>query len=217
MSGMVLPWLLILEMVLYAGCFICGIITAASLTITQGHFDGQCVLYGTVLYNTTGRNLVLQSPSHPSLCYFISAISVCVSIYCFSLTLYWIYTRCVDEEVNRERVWLNVTLCVCGVVLFFLVVSGCTLRIGRERLCLSARHNVPSLHGCEEAENVTWASPNTGTQFYSGLCSSERSVWVNFFFWVLIVVVVLVQRRQEMQSESLWRVTEREPFFHRPV
>lgn len=32
---MVLPWLLVLELVLYAGCFICGIMSAASLTITQ--------------------------------------------------------------------------------------------------------------------------------------------------------------------------------------
>lgn len=35
MFAMALPWLLVLELVLYAGCFICGVIAAASLTITQ--------------------------------------------------------------------------------------------------------------------------------------------------------------------------------------
>ena len=35
MFVMALPWLLVLELVLYAGCFICGIIAAASLTINQ--------------------------------------------------------------------------------------------------------------------------------------------------------------------------------------
>lgn len=214
---MILPWLLVLELVLYSGCFICGIMAASSLTITQGHFAGQCILYGTVQYNTSGRGLVLESCSHPSLCYFISAISVCVSIYCFSLTLFWIHSSCVDEEVKRTRVWLNVSLAVCGMLLFLLAVSGCTLRIGRDRLCLSALYHMPSLSSCEEAENKTWASPNVGDQFYSGLYSAERSVWVNFFFWVLIMVGVLVQRRQELQSRSVWSVSETEPFFHRPV
>lgn len=30
-----LPWLLVLELVLYAGCFICGVIAAAWMTLTQ--------------------------------------------------------------------------------------------------------------------------------------------------------------------------------------
>ncbi|XP_021474238.1 transmembrane protein 179B [Oncorhynchus mykiss] len=212
---MVLPWLLVLELVLYAGCFICGIMSAASLTITQGHFTGQCILYGTVEYNTSG--LILENPSHPSLCYFVSAISVSVAIYCFCLTLYWIYTSCVEEEVKRERLWLNVTLGVCMKILFFLAVSGCTLRIGRDRLCLSALHNVPSITSCEEAENKTWVSPYNGSQFYTGLYNAEKSVWVNFFFWVQIVVVVFVQKRQGLGSRSEWSVSETEPFFHRPV
>lgn len=67
--------------------------------VMQGHFRGQCILYGTVEYNTSG--LILENPSHPSLCYFVSAISVSVAIYCFCLTLYWIYTSCVEEEVKR--------------------------------------------------------------------------------------------------------------------
>uniref|UniRef100_A0A0E9W6C8 Uncharacterized protein n=1 Tax=Anguilla anguilla TaxID=7936 RepID=A0A0E9W6C8_ANGAN len=32
---MALPWLFVLELGLYAGCFICGITTAASVTIAQ--------------------------------------------------------------------------------------------------------------------------------------------------------------------------------------
>ncbi|KAL0994121.1 hypothetical protein UPYG_G00117990 [Umbra pygmaea] len=210
---MALPWLLVLELVLYAGCFICGIMSAVSLTITQGHFTGQCILYGTIEHNSSG--LILEKPSHPSLCYFVSAISVCVAIYCFSLMLYWIYTSFVEVEVKRERLWLNVTLGVCLKVLFFLIVSGCILRIGRDRLCMTALRNVPCITSCEEAENTTWVSPYDGNQFYTGLYSAERSVWVNIFFWVLIVAVVFVQRHQVSGSE--WSVSETEPFFRRPV
>ncbi|CAB1332929.1 unnamed protein product, partial [Coregonus sp. 'balchen'] len=36
---MALPWLLVLELVLYAGCFICGIMSVASLTNTQCLLD----------------------------------------------------------------------------------------------------------------------------------------------------------------------------------
>jgi len=35
MFMMGLPWLLVLELVLYAGCFICGVIAAAWMTLTQ--------------------------------------------------------------------------------------------------------------------------------------------------------------------------------------
>ncbi|KAM6970753.1 transmembrane protein 179B [Aplochiton taeniatus] len=222
MFGMALPWLLVLELVLYAGCFICGIISAASLTVTQGHFAGQCILYGTIQSNESGGPLVLESPSNPSLCYFVSAISVFVAIYCFSLILFWVYTSCVDEEVkrqvaHRERLWLNVTLGVYGMLLFFLAVSGCILRTGRDRLCLSALYNIHSINSCEEAENKTWVGAYSGNQFYTGLYSAEKSVWVSFFLWLLIVAVVLVQRRHSSELGSEWGVSETAPFFHRRV
>ncbi|XP_036381656.1 transmembrane protein 179B [Megalops cyprinoides] len=221
MLAMTLPWLLVLELVMYAGCFICGIITAALLTITQGHFSGQCLLYGSVQYNATAQALGLLTTSSPSLCYFVSSISVCVAIYCFSLILFWIYTSFVEDEVKRESLWVNVTLGVCGVFLFLLLVSGCILRIGRDRLCLSVLHNVPSIASCAEAESKTWMRPGNGGQFYTWLHSAEKSVWVNFFFWVLIVAVVMVQRRQASGYRSSgddadWSSSETEPFFHRP-
>ncbi|XP_048093691.1 transmembrane protein 179B [Alosa alosa] len=216
MLVMALPWLLVLELVLYAGCFICGVITAASLTITQGQFAGRCMLYGGVHLNASGQTLTVESSSSASLCYFVSAISVCVSIYCVSLILYWIYASCADDDAKRERSGINVTLLVCGVVVFFLLVSGCVLRIGREHLCLSILQTLPSLFSCEEAENKTWASPYHGNQFSSGLHRAEKSVWVNFFFWILIVAVAAVQRRHGARFRGAdWNAAETEP-FHRP-
>ncbi|XP_026861917.2 transmembrane protein 179B [Electrophorus electricus] len=217
MLVMGLPWLVTLELVLYAGCFICGIIAAASVTITQGHFAGQCILYGSIHYNTSSHFLTVEISSSPSLCYFVSAISVCVAIYCFSLIFFWIYAGCVDEEVKRGRMWLNVSLGMCGLLMFLLLVSGCIVRIGRDSLCLSALHNVPSISSCEDAQNETWASPYTGNEFYSGLHSSERSVWVSIFFWLLIMAVVMVQRRQVVGENTMWSHAETEPFFRRPA
>ncbi|XP_007254247.3 transmembrane protein 179B [Astyanax mexicanus] len=215
MVVMGLPWLLTLELVLHAGCFICGIIAAASLTFTQGHFAGQCILYGSVHYNSSGHSLILENSSSSSLCYFVSAISVCMAIYCISLILYWVYASCVEEEVRRGTTLLNLSIGACGLLLFFLLVSGCVLKIGRDTLCLSVLHNVPSISNCEEAQNRTWASPYTGNQFYTGLYSAERSVWVSFFFWVLIMAVVVVQRRKASGDDAEWSRAETEPFFHR--
>lgn len=102
----------------------------------QGHFAGRCILYGSVHLNASDQSLVMESSSSPSLCYFVSAISVCVSIYCFSLILYWMYTSCVDKDANRraERhafashfplhtlgyVYLSRSMRMSGVCLFFL-------------------------------------------------------------------------------------------------
>ncbi|KAK1890089.1 Transmembrane protein 179B [Dissostichus eleginoides] len=77
---MVLPGLLLLELALYSSCFICGIVTAASITIVQGNFGGRCMLYGLVNYNATASLIGVQSSSPPSLCYFVSAISVLVAL-----------------------------------------------------------------------------------------------------------------------------------------
>ncbi|XP_045069715.1 transmembrane protein 179B-like [Coregonus clupeaformis] len=217
-----IPWLLLIEMGLYASCFVCGIVTAASLTITQGSFSGLCMLYGTVNHNSSSDSILVQTSSAPSLCYFVSAISVCVAVFCFSMSLYWIYTCCLDGVVNRERLWLNVTLVVCGVFLFFLLVTGCVLKIGRDSLCDSVLHTVPNITSCEEAQSRTWISPYTGTQFYTGLYRAGTAVWVNFFFWILIGVLVVIQRGQGSEfrmtgADPLATPSETEPFFPRPA
>ncbi|KAI7813830.1 hypothetical protein IRJ41_002393 [Triplophysa rosa] len=216
---MALPWFLLLELLLYGGCFICGIVTAASVTITQGSFAGKCMLYGSVHLNST--SFAVLSSSSPSLCYFVSAISVCVAVFCFSLTLYWIYTSLVDGDVKREKLWLNITLVMCGVFLFFLLVTGCILKIGRDRLCDSVHLAVSNITRCEEAQNRPWMSPINGKQFYSRLHSAEIAVWVNFFFWMIIAVLVLVQHKRGSEYRSgemdpSVTPSETEPFFNRP-
>uniref|UniRef100_A0A8C7DD78 Transmembrane protein 179Ba n=1 Tax=Oncorhynchus kisutch TaxID=8019 RepID=A0A8C7DD78_ONCKI len=178
---MVIPWLLLLEMGLYASSFVCGIVTASSLTIVQGSFGGLCMLYGTVNHNSSSGSILVQTSSSPSLCYFVSAISVCVAVFCFSISLYWIYTCCLDGGVNRERLWLNVTLVVCGVFLFFLLVTGCVLKVGRDFLCDSVLHAVPNVTRCEQAQSRTWISPYTGTQFYTGLYNAGVSINRQFY------------------------------------
>ncbi|XP_023650636.2 transmembrane protein 179B [Paramormyrops kingsleyae] len=194
-NEMALPRLVILELLLYASCFICGIVTAASLIIVQGEFAGRCMLYGTVSYNATAQSLGVDSSSPTSLCFFVTVISVFMGVYCFSLTLYWIYTCCMGEEVSRARVWMNVSLVVCGIFLFFLLVSGCILKIGRDRLCDSILRNT-TIKSCEDAQTKRWISPYHGERFYSGLHSAEGAVWVNFFFWMLIFMVVMFQKYQ---------------------
>ncbi|XP_029610474.1 transmembrane protein 179B isoform X2 [Salmo trutta] len=175
---MVIPWLLLLEMGLYASSFVCGIVTASSLTIVQGSFGGLCMLYGTVTHNSSSDSILVQTSSSPSLCYFVSAISV-------------------------ERLWLNMTLVVCGVFLFFLLVTGCVLKVGRDFLCDSVLHAVPNVTRCEQAQSRTWISSYTGTQFYTGLYNAGTAVWVNFFFWILIGILVVIQRGQGSDSRMM--------------
>lgn len=65
----------------------------------QGNFGGQCILYGHVNYSA---DLIgVQSATSPSLCYFVSAISVIVAVVCFSLSLYWLYAFCIDGDMTR--------------------------------------------------------------------------------------------------------------------
>nr|XP_061811003.1 transmembrane protein 179B-like [Nerophis lumbriciformis] len=229
---MALSGLLLLELLLYASCFICGIITAASLTIFQGNFGGLCMLYGLVNFNATASALAIQAPSSASLCYFVSAISVTVAVVCFSLSLYWLYSVCVEGDFNRERVWMNLVVFMCGVFLFFLLISGCVLKIGRDTLCDSVMRSVSNISSCEEAQTKKWVSPIKGEMFYSNLRKAETAAWVNFFFWLLIGLLVVIQKRQPSGSKVLTgglsgpvgglfgdpgvTAAETEPFFNRP-
>ncbi|XP_019950930.1 transmembrane protein 179B [Paralichthys olivaceus] len=229
---MALTGLLLLELALYSSCFVCGIVAAASTTIVQGNFGGLCMLYGLVNYNATAGLIGIQSSSSPSLCYFVSAISVMVAVVCFSLSLYWVYTLCIDGEFRRERMWMNLIVAVCGIFLFFLLITGCILKIGRDSLCNSVLHAVPNITSCEEAQTRTWASPLRAGRFYSSLYKAETAVWVNFFFWLIIGVLVIIQRRQisgakmivggfggpsgGLFSDPGVTAAETEPFFNRP-
>ncbi|XP_053198902.1 transmembrane protein 179B [Scomber japonicus] len=233
---MALTGLLLVELGLYASCFVCGIVTAASLTIVQGNFGGLCMLYGLVSYNATASTIGVQSSSSSSLCYFVSAISVMVAVVCFSLSLYWMYTFCIDGDIRRERMWMNLIVAVCGVFLFFLLITGCMLKIGRDSLCTSVIQTVPNITRCEDAQTRKWVSPLKGGRFYNSLHKAETAVWVNFFFWLIIGVLVVIQRRQSSGSKLLVgghgdyggpagglfgdpgvTAAETEPFFNRPA
>ncbi|TWW63014.1 transmembrane protein 179B [Takifugu flavidus] len=197
---MALTALLVLELSLYAGCFCCGIVTAASITILQGNFGGRCILYGHVNYSA---NLIgVQSATSPSLCYFISAISVIVAVVCFSLTLYWLYAFCIDGDMSRERIWMSVIVGLCGAFLFFLLITGCMLKIGRDSLCSSVTSTVPNITSCEEAQTKSWSSPLKGERFYNRLLKAETAVWVNFFFWLIIGALAVFHRYRSSASKA---------------
>lgn len=228
---MAISGVLLLELALYAGCFCCGIVTAASVTIVQGNFGGRCMLYGQVNY--TANLIGIQVASSSSLCYFVSAISVMVAVVCFSLSLYWLYSFCMEGELTRERVWINGIMVVCGAFLFFLLVSGCILKIGRDSLCNSLIQIVPNITSCDQAQNKQWAAPLRGGRFYNSLHKAETAAWVNFFFWLFIGALLIFQRRQSSRSKmiaggvsgpvgSLFgdpgvTAAETEPFFNRPA
>ncbi|KAJ8255058.1 hypothetical protein GJAV_G00200470 [Gymnothorax javanicus] len=216
---MALLCLMVLELGLYVGCFICGIVTAASVTVTQGQFAGKCILYGRAVFNTTKPSLTMLNFGSQSLCYFVTAISAIIAVYCFSLFLYWVYTSCVDRDNTRGRLWVNLTIAVSIVYLFFLLVTGCILKIGRNQLCESIIH-LPNITRCEDAQSKPWSAPYNGKHFFSSLHSAEVSVWVNFFLWLLVAAGAVIQRCRG--SEFVERVdtsgdpSEREPFFRPP-
>nr|XP_020465801.1 transmembrane protein 179B [Monopterus albus] len=222
---------LLLHLGLYISSFVCGIVAAASVTIVQGHFGSLCMLYGHVSYNATGGLIGVQSSSSPSMCYFVSAISIIVAVVCFSQTVSWVYAMCSDGDVKRERVWMNLITVVCGIFLFFLLVTGCILRVGRNSLCSSLKQTVPNITSCEDAQTRKWVGTLNGESFYSSLHRAETAVWVNFFFWLIIGVLVIVQNCRSSGSNMITggdrghdgpfggsgaTPEETEPFFNRP-
>ncbi|XP_029031797.1 transmembrane protein 179B [Betta splendens] len=198
---MALTGALLLELALYASSFVCGIVTAVYLAVVQGEFGGRCMLYGLVTYNAQADVIGVQSSSAASLCHFVTAISVMVAVVCFSLTLYLVYNLCIERVVTRERLGMNVIVAASGIFLFFLLITGCMLKIGRDSLCSSIMQHVHNITSCEQAQDKTWVSPLTGKWFYSRLHKAETAVWVNFFFWLIIGVIMIIQRRQNTGSK----------------
>ncbi|XP_066843322.1 transmembrane protein 179B-like isoform X1 [Anser cygnoides] len=159
------PWLL--GLALHGAVFLCGIVCASALTVAQGEFGGQCLLYGAVSWN--GTALVPRSFSRVSLCYFVSAVSVVVALCCFAVLLY----SCCADEPHRSRACRTFTLVVATVILLFLLVSACILRAGMDVLCASIVHT-KQLASCQEAEHKPWVSYSP-SRFYSNLYSAQVS------------------------------------------
>ncbi|KAJ0055998.1 hypothetical protein NL108_017365, partial [Boleophthalmus pectinirostris] len=230
---MAVTGILILELILYVSCFVCGIVTAASITITQGQFAGLCLLYGLVSYNKTSESIGVQYSSPPSLCYFVSSISVIMAVVCFSLSLHSLYSFCIEGNMKRERLWMTLTASVCAGFLFFLFITGFVLRNGSLILCNSVTQTVPNITSCEEAQSKAWTAPLKGHLFYSSFYKAETTVWVSLFLWLMIGALGFAQRRYSLSPKRLpsgfglsagriladpgVTAAETEPFFNCPV
>ncbi|XP_074714007.1 transmembrane protein 179B-like [Strix uralensis] len=190
----------LVELGLHGAAFLCGIVCASSLTVAQGEFGGWCLLYGAVSWN--GTALVPKSFSHVSLCYFVSAVSVVVALCCFSALLYGIY-GCCSDEAPWDRAWLSVALGVAIIILFFLLVSACILRVGMDALCASLVQT-KALASCQEAEHKPWGSYSP-TRFYRNLYSAQAAAWVNVFLWCLLTARLLLLRRRDAPFPLLRR------------
>ncbi|XP_024074833.1 transmembrane protein 179B isoform X1 [Terrapene carolina triunguis] len=189
------------ELALHGAAFLCGVVCASALTVTQGEFGGRCILYGSVDKN--GTALALSHFSNISLCYFVTAISILIAVYCFAVLLYGIYSCCMDER-RWDHTWLTVNLAISAVILFFLLVSACILRVGMDTLCSSILQT-KLVKSCQEAQHSQWFPQYNAARFYDNLYSAEAAAWVNFFFWCLLMVLMLVQRRQEAPFQLLQR------------
>ncbi|XP_043408193.1 transmembrane protein 179B-like isoform X2 [Chelonia mydas] len=105
---------------------------------------------------------------------------------------------------NLDHTWLTVNLAVSAVILFFLLVSACILRVGMDTLCSSILQT-RLVKSCQEAQHVKWSPQYNAARFYDNLYSAEAAAWVNFFFWCLLLVLLLVQRRREAPFQLLQR------------
>ncbi|KYO19237.1 transmembrane protein 179B isoform X2 [Alligator mississippiensis] len=197
---MALSALQLAQLALHGAAFLCGIICASALTVTQGQFGGHCMLYGEVRPN--GSKLMLAADSPASLCYFVSAVAVVAALAAFSALLHSIYSCCVDDGL-WDRTWLGVALVASAFILFFLMVVACILEAGINALCRSMLQMklVPS---CRDAQDRVWVAADS-SRFYDNLYSTKATAWVNFFFWGLLLAVLLLQRRQDAPFRLLSR------------
>ncbi|KAM6159050.1 transmembrane protein 179B isoform 1-T1 [Rhynchocyon petersi] len=190
---MALSWPQRVELALFAASFLCGAVTAAALTRTQGSFRGSCPLYGVTTLN--GSSLALSSPSAPSLCYFVAGASGLLALYCLLLVLFWVYSSCIEDS-HRGPIGLRIALAISFIAIFLILVTACVLRFGTISLCSS----IISLKttSCPEAQKIPWTPPGTAVQFYSNLHNAETSSWVNLVLWGLILVLQVIQWKLEV-------------------
>ncbi|XP_063001917.1 transmembrane protein 179B-like [Elgaria multicarinata webbii] len=187
----------LVELVLNAAALLCGVICASALTVTQGEFDGKCILYGEVLYN---GQLTLSSSSSLSLCYFVSAISIMGAIFSFAVLLFKIYHCCFSSGQTAHG-WFKCSLVLLAGVLFFLLVSAFILRFGMDALCTSIQKSV-AVQSCQDAQHSPWVKPYHAERFYDNLYTAEAAAWVNFLFWCLMVALLIVEHFSKPSSRD---------------
>ncbi|KAL2080785.1 hypothetical protein ACEWY4_022638 [Coilia grayii] len=185
-------WLM--EFALHTSSFICGIVTAALVANVQARNQGMCLLYGTLQYNTSVQFVSVTSSSDPALCRFVTAISGSVAVFSLLqlLQLLCCVCACCGGKGLRGCPCGILTGVMCELLVFFLLITGCILKIGRDTLCRS----LPQTHfnRCEDAQNTHWTIPNSGYQFYSHLHSAEICVWVSLCCLLVAGLLACVQQ-----------------------
>ncbi|XP_001366982.1 transmembrane protein 179B isoform X1 [Monodelphis domestica] len=190
---MALPGLHRAELVLFAAAFLAGAVVAAAVFRTQGSFNGQCPIYGTTTWNSSG--LALSSSSAPSLCLFVAGVSGLLALYCLLLLLYWTYSSCL-EDAHRSALGLRISLALSAAAIFLVLVSACILRFGTKSLCASIMSS-KIVTCCSEAQKLPWTPPGSGLHFYSILYDAEASAWVTLGLWCLVLALQLLQWKWE--------------------
>ncbi|XP_055521262.1 transmembrane protein 179B-like [Leucoraja erinacea] len=186
--------LLFLELLLYGAAFICGIVTAALVTVTQGEFGGVCILYGVSQMNGSTRSLRIAAPGSASHCAFVDVASVLIAVYCFCTAFYFIYAYFLEENTRSTRC-LKGCLAISAVFLLLLLTCGCLIRVGFSTFCRSVMDQA-AVKRCSEAGDVKLDVSHPWLQVPSKLHQCTTATWVNFFLWVVIVCLLLVQWRR---------------------
>ncbi|KAM4846866.1 transmembrane protein 179B isoform 2-T2 [Thomomys bottae] len=185
------------ELVLLAACSLCGAVAAGSMARIQGFFSGSCPLYGGVAV-MNGSSLALSCPSAPSLCYFVTGISVFLALYCLLHLIFWTYCS-YTKDFHRGPSGVCIGLPISATAAFLLLVAACVLRYGTS---------------CSEAQKIPWTPPGMALQFYSNLHNAETSSWVNLVLWCVVLVLQIMQcnlkstQSQDLESSGSYRSFE---------
>ncbi|XP_046576466.1 transmembrane protein 179-like [Haliotis rubra] len=192
MAWITLDVQLLVQTFLYAANIVLGLAVAVPLGITIGDFNGQCILYAHIDWNS-----LTFMTSNVVNCRFGIYVSVCFCVlYALGMIFYHVYLLTRNDPSIGSKMWVFPFIVVNSVVAFVTFISSCIISVGFKTFCdgfLKGREMGHIISSCADGEKFTWNADYRTHSFYTYLTVTQIATWSTLLVWVLLVIEGIIR------------------------
>ncbi|XP_013400801.1 transmembrane protein 179 [Lingula anatina] len=208
-----LDYHLLAQTVLYFVIALIGMITAVPIGVTTTNFQGECLLYGKVVWNSTQftPSLTVGGVCHFLVVYFVVAII----LYGIAVGLYGVYALCQRDKDIGSQMWVWPFALINSVLTILTFIVSCIVSVGFYQFCGTFRKGKDSganVKSCVDGQKSDWAASwnSAGKNVYFGtyfnfFTTAQTASWVCFLVLaaqLVLCILRIVRNRRARAAEG---------------
>lgn len=198
---------LVLSVIFYFGAVVTGVTVAITVGVTTTNLDGDCPLYGHVLWKGDNNTFITRL-HHTEACSFVTYLNIAVPVIAVLVAvLFIIFGLCKGLASKILSKWcVSIATSIHSIILILVLASCFVLTIGLNTFC-EGMEQKEDIVRCADTQfpqwALSWKSNNekydAGT-FHQYLSIAKKALWSSFAFWVaqlVLDIACLIQNRKK--------------------